>query len=266
MKILSALPALLLAPALVLAMPPAAPDPAKGNPHATPPSPWADLAEYAISLKVPPKGATGQWKIRTFDDPSDVSIELDTPAAKGRTQGTLLLVGGQAIAFKGFAPEAGFEIDPLDTAIVNLKLVTNLLTRIAPEGPDAVKAVTPVKLGDGKQALVAYTRSINMQFNAPWSVTGQVKRVDAKTVGYDLTIEAPGAKAGERLKWQLKGTAGGATRGKSLDDAMSLAGWSAYRLAPPSSKTGHTTLSFGTQKLAGPYATMKDLRAALAKP
>ena len=266
MKILSALSAFLLAPALALAMPPKSPDPAQGNPHATPPSPWADLAEYSISLKVPPKGETGNWRIRTFDDPADVSIELDTPAAKGRTKGTLLLVGGQAIAFRGFAPEAGFEIDPLDAAIVNLKLVTNLLTRAEPAGPDAVKAVTAVKLRDDKQPIVAYTRSLNMQFNAPWSVTGQVKRVDASTVSYDLTIEAPGAKAGERLKWQLKGTAGGASRAKALDDAMSLSGWTAYRLAPPSSKTGHTTLSFGTQKLPGPFATMKDLRSALAKP
>ncbi len=266
MKILSVLPAFLLAPVLALAMPPAAPDPAKGNPHATPPaSPWSDLADYTISLKVPPKGDTGKWRIRTFDDPSDVSIELDTPAAKGRTQGTLLLVGGQALAFKGFTPEAGFEIDPLDTAIVNLKLVTNLLARIAPDGPDAVKATTAVKLSDEKQPLIAYTRSINLQFSAPWSVTGQVKRTDPKTIAYDLTIEAPGTKAGERLKWQLKGTASGGTRGKALDDAMSLAGWTVHRLAPPASKTGHTTLSFGTQKLPGPFATMKDLRAALAR-
>jgi hypothetical protein len=266
MKIHSALPAFLLAPALALALPPAAPDPAKGNPHATPPSPWTDLAEYEISLKVPPKGETGNWKIRTFDDPSDVAIELDTPAAKGRTKGTLLLVGGQAIAYRGFTPEAGFEIDPLDTAIVNLKLVTNLLTRIAPEGPVAVKAVTPVKFGDARQALVAFTRSLNMQFNAPWSVTGQVKRVDATSIAYDLTIEAPGAKAGERLKWQLKGKAGGASRGKALEDAMPLTGFAVHRLAPPQSKAGHTTLSFGTQKLPGPFATMKDLRSALAKP
>jgi hypothetical protein len=266
MKILSALPALLLPPALVLAMPPKAPDPAQGNPHATPASPWTDLAEYEISLKVPPKGETGNWKIRTFDDPSDVAIELDTPAANGRTRGTLLLVGGQAIAYRGFTPEAGFEIDPLDTAIVNLKLVTNLLTRIAPEGPDAVKAVTPVKIGDVKQALVAYTRSLNLTFSAPWTVTGQLKRVDPKSIAYDLTIEAPGAKAGERLKWQLKGTAGGASRGKSLEDAMPLTGWTVHRLAPPASKTGHTTLTFGTQKLPGPFATMKDLRSTLAKP
>lgn len=262
MKILSVL---LLAPALALAMPPQAIDPSRANPHATPPSPWTDLAEYTIALTVPPAAATGNWKIRTFDDPADVSIELDTPAAKGRTRGTLLLVGGQALAIKGFAPEPGFEIDPLDTAIVNLKLVTNLLTRIEPAGPDAVKASRAVKLADGKKALVAYTRSLNLQFDAPWTVTGQVKRVDAKSVAYDLTIEAPGAKAGERLKWQLKGTAGGPAREASLGDALSLAGWSAWRLAAPTSKTGHATLTFGTQKLPGPFATMKDLRAALAR-
>jgi hypothetical protein len=262
MKILSAL---LLAPALALAMPPQAIDPAQGNPHATPPSPWTDLAEYTIALTVPPAAATGNWTIRTFDDPADVAIELDTPAAKGRTRGSLLLVGGQAIAIKGFAPEAGFEIDPLDTAIVNLKLLTNLLTRVEPAGPDAVKAVRAVKLADDKKALVAYTRSLNLQFNAPWAVTGQVKRVDAKSVAYDLTIEAPGPKAGERLKWRLKGTAGGPAREAALGDALSLAGWSAWRLAAPASKTGHTTLTFGTQKLPGPFATMKDLRAALAR-
>jgi hypothetical protein len=263
MKILAALPALLLAPALALAMPPA--DPAKGNPHAAPASPWGDLAEYAIALSVPPKGDTGNWKIRTFDDPADVSIELDTPAPKGRTKGTLLLVGGQAIAFKGFEPEKGFEIDPLDAAIVNLRLAVNLLTKVAPDGPVAIKGATPVKLSDAKQPLVAATRSITLQFPAPWSVTGQVKRADAATVAFDLVIEAAGAKPGEKLKWTLKGTAGGASRAAALADALPLAGYTAYRLAPPASKTGHTTLTFGTQKLAGPFASVKDLRAALAK-
>ena len=43
--------------------------------------------------------------------------------------------------------------------------------------------------------------------------------VDAKSIAYDLTIEAPGTKAGERLKWQLKGKAGGVSRGKALEDA-----------------------------------------------
>jgi hypothetical protein len=265
MKIPALLSALLLAPTLALAMPPQAPDPSKGNPHAAPPSPWSDLAEYAISLKVPPKGDTGHWKIRTYDDPADVAIDLDTPAAKGRSKGSLLLVGGQGIAVKGFAPEPGFEIDPLDTAIVNLKLVTNLLARAAPEGPAGVKAATAVQLRDDKLPLLAYTRSLNLQFAAPWTVTGQLKRVDAATVAYDLVIEAPGAKAGERLKWVLKGTAGGATRPKALDDAMPLSSWTAYRLGPGKSKTGHTTLAFGTQKLPGPFATMRELRAALAK-
>jgi hypothetical protein len=246
-------------------MPTATPDSAKGNPHAPPPSPWSDVTEYAISLKVPPKGDTGTWKIRTFDDPGDVAIELDTPAAKGRTRGALLLVGGQALAFRGFTPEAGFEIDPLDTAVVNLKLVTNLLARIEPAGPQAVKSPVAVKLSDDKMPLVAYTRSLTLQFNAPWSVTGQVTRTDAKTIAWDLAIEAPGGKPGERLTWQVKGSAGGAARGKALDDAMALAGYAVHRLAPPVSKTGHSTLTFGTKALAGPFATLKDLRAALAK-
>ena len=46
---------------------------------------------------------------------------------------------------------------------------------------------------------------------------------------------------------------------------MSLTGWSAWRLAAPGSKTGHATLTFGTQKMPGPFATMKELRAALAR-
>lgn len=263
MKILAALPALLLAPALALAMPPV--DPAKGNPHAVPASPWGDLAEYAISLTVPPKGDTGHWKIRTFDDPADVSIELDTPAAKGRSKGTLLLVGGQALAFKGFEPEKGFEIDPLDAAIVNLRLAVNLLTKAAPDGPVAVKAALPVKLADAKLPLIASTRSMNLQFPAPWSVTGQLKRADASTIAFDLVIEAAGAKPGEKLRWTLKGTAGGASRAPTLPDSLPLAGFSAHRFAPRTQKPGHSSLTFGTQKIAGPYATVKDLRAALAK-
>jgi multisubunit Na+/H+ antiporter MnhC subunit len=39
-----------------------------------PPSPWSELADYTLTVKVPPKGETGTWKFRTFADPADVIV------------------------------------------------------------------------------------------------------------------------------------------------------------------------------------------------
>ena len=50
------------------------------------------------------------------------------------------------------------------------------------------------------------------------------------------------------------------------DEGMGLAGWTAYAIGPgKSAKTGHASLRFQAAKLPGPFATVKELRAAAAK-
>jgi hypothetical protein len=232
-----------------------------------PASPWADFAEYALTVKVPPKGEAGMWKIRAFADPSDVLVELDTPAAKGRNRGSILLVGGQHLAVKGLALEAGFELDPLDAAIVSLKLLTRLLDAAVPGGPASLKGRQSVTARDDKAPIVASTPTASSRLSSPWSLKGTVARVDANTVSYELEVEAPFGEKGEtRARWSFSGTAAGSAGKRSLDDGMSLAGWTAYSIGPGTSgKSGHASLRFRATKLPGPFATLKDLRAAAAR-
>jgi hypothetical protein len=229
-------------------------------------SPWADFAEYVLTVKVPPKGEAGTWKIRAFADPSDVLVELDTPAAKGRNRGSLLLLGGQHLAVKGLALEPGFELDPLDAAIVSLKTLTRLLDRAVPGGPAALKGKQPVNVREDRTPIEVATPTASSRFAAPWSLKGTVARVDAGTVSFELEIEAPSGEKGEtRARWKYAGTASGSARGRNLEDGMSLAGWTAYSIGPGTSgKSGHASLRFRATKLPGPFATLKDLRAAAA--
>ena len=239
--------------------------PGSVSPHARAPvSPWAQLGDYTLTVKVPPKGDAGTWKFRTFDDPADVIVELDTPAPKGRTRGSILLVDGRLLATKGFTPEPGFEPDPLDAAVVNLKILTRLLDAAVPGGPVSVKGRQAVAARDDKGGITAYTPTAEARFNAPWSLTGNVARVDANTISFQLALEVPGARPADRERWAFSGTASGSQKGRVLDEAMSLSGWTAYALgSPKSAKSGaHTSLRFGAAKLPGPFATLKDLRAA----
>jgi hypothetical protein len=92
-----------------------------------------------------------------------------------------------------------------------------------------------------------------------------VERVDGR-IAFNLELDVPnGEKPSERAKWHYSGTASGTTKGRVLDDGTSLAGWTAYDLAPKDSKGTHSLLRFGATKLDGPFATVKDLRAALAR-
>lgn len=230
-----------------------------------PASPWSEMAEYTLRVKVPPKGDTGTWKIQSYADPGDVLIEMDTPGAKGRTKGSLMLVSGNAIAARGFALEPGFELDPLDVAVVNLKVLTRLLDTAVPGGPATLKGKQAVKAREEKMPLVVTTPSANAKFNAPWSLTGSVERLDAGSIAFQLEVEVPKAdKPAERERWTFSGKAGGSAKGRVLEDSMALAGWTAYRIGPAKgAKQSHTSLQFAATKLAGPYATLKDLRAAL---
>ena len=241
--------------------------PIGGSSVAAAPSPWSALADYTLTLKLPPKGATGTWTIRTYADPGDVMVDIDTPGTQGRIQGTMLLLGGQAIAARGIALEPGFEIDHLDNAIVNLKLLTRLLDAAVPGGPAAVKGKLAVKARDDKSPIVASTPSANGRIAAPWSLQGSVERIDAATIAFRLEVDASGGdKPAERARWSFTGRAGGTQKDRALDSAMSLAGWNAYTLGQVKTakpQSSHMTIRFGATKLPGPFATLKDLRAAL---
>lgn len=270
--VLLSLPLAALAQAPTTPLPPDHPPmgkaaPGSANPHAgEAPSPWSELADYTLTVKVPPKGDTGTWKFRTFADPADVVIDLDTPGAGGRTKGSMMLVGGQAMAAKGFTPEAGFEVDAIDAAVINLKILTRLLDAAAPRGPTAVKGRLAVNTSEVKRPILAATPTSNARFDAPWTLKGSVERVDADTFAFALDLEVPaGDKPGQRAKWTFRGKAGGSPAGRALADSTSLAGWTAWRLGPKDPKQTHTTLKFAATRLDA-MATVKDLRAYLARP
>lgn len=262
---------LLLLPPAALAQPGAKPAMPAGHPPiggaaAAPPSPWSAFADYALTVKVPPRGEAGTWTFRTYADPADVMVEMDTPGPKGRTRGSLLLVGGQAIATKGFAPEPGYEVDPLDAAIVNLKLLVRLLDAAAPGGPASLTGKLAVDAREAKSAIVVSTPTANARLGAPWALTGTLERTGAGAIRFALAVETPGEKPKEKARWSFSGTASGASRDRVLDPATRLAGWTLYALGPVKTTkpaSSHTALRFGATKLSGPFATLEDLRAAL---
>jgi hypothetical protein len=232
------------------------------------PSPWSGFADYALSTRVP-NGGTGSWTFRTFADPGDSILEFDTPQGSGRTKGAIILVGGGAIAIRGFTPEPGFEMDPLDVAILQLKLVTALLDRALPGGPASLKGSQAVSAHDDGATLLVSTPTANAGFDAPWRLQGEVERTDASAIAFRLDVESAAAKsAAGKSRWSFSGKASGAAKDRRMDDATSLAGWTAYALGPakPAGAKSHSTLRFGTTKLAGPFATVGDLRAYLARP
>ena len=247
------------------ALPPSHP-PIGESPHGREaPSPWSELADYTLSVKVPPTGDSGTWKYRTFADAADMIVEFDTPGPKGRNRGTVMLVGGRALATSGFKPEPGFELDSLDVPILNLKILTQLLDAAVPGGPASLKGRQAVDASEAKVPILASTPTANARFNAPWSLKGEVTRIDANAVSFRLVLDVRGGeKTPTRETWTFTGEARGSPKGRVLDDAMNLAGWTAYRLGPGNStKKSHATLKFSATRLAGPFATLKELRAAL---
>ena len=156
--------------------------------------------------------------------------------AKGKSggqqmDGQMMLVEGRWMLEKGMTLVKGYELDYLDTPLLNLKLALHLLSDAASSGPSDIKARSIFKVKDQKTTFVVATLSASMPIDAPWSLNATIEPVAADKFAFDLNVKA-------HPSMRINGTWQKDSSLHALDDDMPLEGWQIYSIVMESGKQG----------------------------
>ena len=187
----------------------------------------------------------------------DLSVEFTSIPPKG-ARGRIVVVDGRALLMRDVQHEAGYEIDALDGPVLMAQLVVTLLDQAFPAGPSSVLTSHPVQVKQKTRAIRIATQSASARFDAPWVLTGTVRR-RAQRVEYDLRFSARTSEGPYSFKarglWQKE------PNPASLDESMPLDGWTVHWLGPMTTTSADgTTLDYAAQPASSHWRDVADLR------
>lgn len=242
-------------------------DEACGDPCGKP-TPWNDFNVVDLKMTVPNSPGYAIWNSQSDKETYDIQVDVETSDGKEMKKGKILMVGGRVMATKGPITEPGYEIDALDSAILEQILVIRLLGASMPNGPTE-KGSQQIDLSNAKTGIQFATPSAQGFIAPPWEVKGEVRVLTDDLVEYSLALTSgskgkPADQGGEYSanfdgKLSKKATA-------KINDAMSLDGWDLYGVGVQTRKEGNATAyDYGAAPTATTYKTVADIRKKLAE-
>ncbi len=176
---------------------------------------------------------------------------------KGKKQiGEMMVINGKSqwMLARDLPLEKGYEIDPLDGAVLNLKLVLELLRAAAPGGPTAVSEKTTFDVKEDTRSIAVSTASASGGLEAPWSLHATIEPTAAGHWSFDLS-----AKHGRAM--HMTGTWQKGNIPPTFDDQMPLDGWQILHIGPIKTTDGNSTiLDYGAQTSNKRAKTLGELR------
>jgi hypothetical protein len=204
------------------------------------------------------------WKGVLAPVSGDARIDAERIEGKEKEAGSLLLLGGKALAVRGLELSPGDEIDALDAPILYLQMVTGALAAALPAGPDAIKKRTGIDHRETRAPLQASTMSGGGSIPPPWTVKGHVEPAAGGGLAFDVELAGGPPRSQERFVSRFSGLLADPPPGPPFDESMSLQGWTLYSLGGRSIQQGGATrLDYGASKREARYETVAQVRAAL---
>ncbi len=223
------------------------------------PSPvWRVPTQLDLTLK---SGTdVSAWRCSYSPEGTILMESLATDAAGD----ALLLVGGHALAVRGAVPLRREVLEIVDDIMLNQQLATRLLQQALPQGPGMVTSTQRVQVDESDAPVDTETTNTSRYFYPPWKLRGEVRRVTADSVAFDLQFDAPIAAAATRVeKFSLSGIWQQRTPAPRLADDFSLVKWSVYRIRMGTRDAGGVTIAaYVTTTDSRNYKTLGELRAA----
>ena len=227
------------------------------------PTPWDNFNVFAIKVAAPGQQGYQFLNGRFDNDSSDAQIDIENSDGRSTKKGKILLIGGRFIAIQGPISEEGYEIDALDGAVLQLRMVVGVLGEVLPSGPAGITVQRIVDFRNEKTGLHFATPSAEGGIAAPWSVKGSVKATDHDSFAFDLVVTSAtrrNAVDSGQFTESLVGTLSKATNAK-IDDSMALDGWKVLALGIQTRKQdGGTVYDYGAGSPATGYKTITDIR------
>lgn len=230
-----------------------------GMSRADPNSAWRAPTHLELTLK---HGAdVSAWRCSYSPDGTVLLESLATDAVGN----ALLLVGGHALALRGAMPLRRDALDLVDAAMLDQQLATRLLQQASPQGPELVMGPQRVQVDGSDDPVSTETTNTSRYFYPPWSLRGELRRVTANSIGFDLQFNAQPTNATARSEhYSLSGLWQQHTPAPQITDDFSLAGWSVYRIRMGTRDAGGISIaSYVTSTDSRRYLTLGELRAAL---
>jgi hypothetical protein len=232
------------------------------------PTPWNDFNVVDLKMSMPSSPGYAIWNSQSDKETYDIQVDVETSDGKETKKGKIMMVGGRVMATKGPITEPGYEIDALDSAILEQILVIRLLGASMPNGPTE-KGRQQIDFSNAKTGIQFATPSAQGFITPPWRVKGEVRVLASDVVEYSLALTSgtkgkPADQGGEYSanfagKLSKKATA-------KISDAMSLDGWNLYGVGVQTRKEGNATAyDYGAAPAMTTYKTVADIRKKLAE-
>jgi hypothetical protein len=230
------------------------------------PSSW--VAGNRISLKVASRDEPGSVTYGFLIAANgDMQIDITEHSAKEKSSGTILLISGRVMATQGLKLEPGYEIDTLDGAGLSWQLASQLLERGAPGDPRGLKQPVQIDILEKKDSINVGTTSASGSYPPPWTAKGTVNPAGVGRVGFDVAFGFRDPGASQRtFELRYSGTWEQLQPPPQIDDSRSLKNWTIHWIGPTRrSDAGGQILDYGASPTKDQYATVGDLRKAVAK-
>jgi len=238
-----------------------------GDPCGKPTS-WNDFNVVELKMTVPNFPGYATYNTQIDKETNDIQVDLDISDGKGTKIGKILMVGGRVMATKGPITTPGYEIDALDSAILQQILVIRLLGASIPNGPTE-KGDRQIDFTDQKTGIQFATPSAQGFISPPWNVKGEVRVLGGDAVEYSLALTSgtKGKPADQGGEYSAKFTGKLSKKATAkISDETSLDGWNLYGVGVQTRKEGNATAyDYGAAPATTTYKTVADLRNDIRK-
>lgn len=231
------------------------------------PTSWFDFNQFVLKVTSPDSKGYGLWHGQWDVNSNDMQIDSEMNYGNKPKIGKILMISGRVMAVKGEVGKPGFEMDALDSAVMQQQLVLRLLGAALPNGTKKLTGTHKIDFADTKTGIQFATPSAQGFISPPWIVKGTVKLVTHDVVDYDLALSS-GLKGQSTLQdtrysANFSGRLSKSSKAK-LDDAMRLDSWTILGVGVQSKKTKDgTTYDYTSAPSATVYKTVSDIRKKL---
>lgn len=121
----------------------------------------------------------------------DLRITMNTVEKGKKEIGEMMVISGQSqwMLAKNVPLEKGYAIDALDGAVLNLKLVLELLSAAAPGGPETVKEKATFDVKERTRSIEVSTASASGGLEAPWTLHAVIEPTGTGQWSFDLSAK-----------------------------------------------------------------------------